>query len=252
MDHTIINSLITYGLNEKQAKVYITCLELGTATIQHISKRLGIPRSSCEVLLSQLQKKGFVSMHSYKKVRRYTAEDPKSVLEQSHRKVKTLESIIPNLSNLYLKSTPVPSVRLYEGKEGVWMVLEEILKEAKILYGFGSADALYDSIGDTFPDFRTRRIQKKIPVHIILKDTPRARQRQRLGPSELRDVRLIQDAGESRSLIFMWNNKIASFSFNNQLMVVVLESKDIYESQMALFQTTWHSLPPYRPSFTQA
>lgn len=244
----LIQTLTNFGLNNKQAEAYITCLELGTATIQQISKRMVIARSSCEALLSQLQSKGFISVHKYKSTRRYSAENPKSILEQSQRKVKTFESVIPGLSNMFMKSNPVSTVRMYEGKDGVWMILEEILKEAKTLYGFGSADALYDSIGDTFPDFRTRRIKKKIPVKILLKDTPRAKQRQVAGPSELREVRLIQDTGESRSLIFMWNNKIASFSFTNQLMAVVIESKDIYEGQMALFYATWNSLPAYKTS----
>jgi sugar-specific transcriptional regulator TrmB len=243
----LIQALTNFGLNNKQAQVYITCLELGTATIQQISKRMVVARSSCDALLSQLQSKGFISVHKYKSTRRYSAENPKSILDQSHRKIKTFESVIPGLSAIFMKSNPVSTVRMYEGKEGVWMVLEEILKEAKILYGFGSADALYDSIGDTFPDFRVRRIKKKIPVNIILKDTLKARQRQAVGQSELRDVRIIQDTGQSRSLIFMWNNKIASFSFTSQLVVVVIESKDIYEGQMALFHTTWNALPAYRP-----
>lgn len=49
---------------------------------------------------------------------------------------------------------------MYEGKDGMWAVLEEILSEAHIIYGFGSADALFDTIGETFPEFRKRRIQK--------------------------------------------------------------------------------------------
>lgn len=243
----ILQSLLGFGLNDKQAKVYLSCLELGTATIQSISRRLGIPRSSCEAILSQLQSKGFVSVHRYKSTRRYSPENPKTILEQSSRKLKNFESVIPTLSGMFLKNSPISTVRMYEGKEGIWIVLEEILKEAKVLYGFGSADALYDSIGDTFPDFRMRRIKNRIPVKIILKDTPKARQRQLLGPSELREVRLIQDAHESKSLVFMWNNKIASFSFTNQLVAVVIESKDIYESQMALFLTTWNMLPAYKP-----
>ena len=241
-----ISSLVQYGLTERQSKVYITCLEFGVVSIQQISKKLQIARSSCEATLFQLQAKGFVSVHKNKSVRRFSPEDPKHVLKTAEQKVQALSGSLPDLSSLFLKNNSIPSVRMYEGKDGMWAVLEEILSEAKVLCGFGSADALYDRIGETFPEFRKRRIQKRIPVKIILKDSPKARQRQEVGPSELRDVRIISDTGNFASLMFMWNSKIASFSLKDEIVAVVIESKEISEGQMAIFNFAWNALPAYR------
>ncbi|MCF7865481.1 MAG: helix-turn-helix domain-containing protein [Candidatus Pacebacteria bacterium] len=244
--HNPLQSLIQYGLTERQAKVYMVCLEFGVASIQQISKRLQVARSSCEATLGQLQAKGFISVHKNKTVRKYSPEDPKHVLKSAEQKVKALSSSLPDLTGIFLKNRTIPSVRMYEGKNGLWSVLEEILSEAKILYGFGSADALFDTIGETFPEFRRQRIQKKILIKIILKDSVKARQRQEAGPSELRDVRIIKDTGNFASLMFMWNSKIASFSLGDEIVAVIIESKEIAEGQMAMFNFTWNGLPAHR------
>lgn len=81
---------------------------------------------------------------------------------------------------------------------------------------------------------------------IILKDSAQARQRQEAGPRELRDVRIISDTGNFASLMFMWNSKIASFSLKDEIVAVVIESKEIAEGQMAIFNFTWNALPAYK------
>ncbi len=241
-----LTALTQYGLTDRQAHVYLACLEFGTASIQKISKRVQIARSSCEATLEQLILRGFVTSHKHKNVRKYSPEDPRNIIKIAEQKVDTLSQLLPNLTDLFLKNNIIRSVRMYEGKNGINSILEEILNEAKILYGFGSADDLYSAIGETFPEFRKRRIQKKIPVKVILKDTPQARQRQLMGPQELREVRLVDNLGDFSSLMFMWDSKIASFSLREEIIAVVIESKEIATGQRAMFDFIWNSLPAYK------
>jgi len=58
-------ALEQFGLNKKQAKVYLAVLELGSATVNIISNKSGIARSSCYDILNSLIKKGIAS--SFKK-----------------------------------------------------------------------------------------------------------------------------------------------------------------------------------------
>ncbi len=241
-----LTALTQYGLTERQSQVYMTCLEFGTASIQKISKRLHIARSSCEATLNQLIERGFVSSHKVKNVRKYSPVDPRTIIKIAEQKVKSLSEQVPNLTNLFLKNNIIQSVRMYEGKNGINSILEEILAEAHTLYGFGSADDLFNAIGETFPQFRKRRIQKKIPVKIILKNTEQARQRQKAGPAELREVRLIDNVGDFSSLMFMWNSKIASFSLRDEIVAVVIESPEIASGQYAMFNSIWNSLAEYK------
>lgn len=238
----ILSTLTNYGLTDRQAKVYIACLELGVASIQELSKKLQIPRSSCEATLDQLQKRGFVSSFKQKTVRRFSPEDPRRVTKMIEQRASDFHNTLPQFLDLYLKNKTIPSVRMYEGKDGMSIILEEILSEAKVLHGFGSVDDLYNYLGDIFPTFTKRRIQKKIPVKIILKDTPKARQRQKLGPSELREVRLIRDVGDFSNLLFMWGSKIALFSLREEAIALVVESKELAVGQKAMFDFMWSAL----------
>jgi len=62
------NVLIEYGLSQNQAKVYLACLELGSATVQKISRQAGLPRTTCyqiiETLRNGLAKEGFVEVET--------------------------------------------------------------------------------------------------------------------------------------------------------------------------------------------
>lgn len=238
--------LTNSGLTARQAKVYLACLESGVCSIQELSKKLQIARSSCEATLEQLQKKGFISSYKHKTVRRYSPEDPRNLVRVAEEKARSFRESLPQLLGSFLKNKTIPTVRMYEGKDGMNIVLEEILTEADMLYGFGSVDDLYQTLGDTFPSFTKRRIQKKIPVKIVLKDTPKARIRQKLGPQELREVRLIRDVGDFTNLFFMWKSKIALFSFGTETIVVLLESRDLAIGQKAMFDFIWKTLPAYK------
>ena len=50
----LVEALEAYGLNKKQAKVYLACLELGLATVQDLAKRSGVRRTTIYSLLDEL------------------------------------------------------------------------------------------------------------------------------------------------------------------------------------------------------
>lgn len=241
-----LQTLTQYGLTDRQAKVYIACLELGVASVQEISRKVHIARSSCEATINQLLERGFVTSYQHKTVRKFSPVDPRQIVKVAEQKVGGLINALPDLTGIFLKNKTIPSVRLYEGKKAMESILEEILAEAKVLHGFGSADDLYDALGETFPEFRKRRIQKKIPARMILRNTAKARQRQKMGPQELREVRLLgDDTLDVSSLVFIWNDKVASFSLRQEMIAVIVESREMATGQMAMFDSLWKTLPAY-------
>jgi hypothetical protein len=57
MDDWLISSLKEYGLSEKEAKIYLVTLELGSAPASTIGRRAGIKRVTAYALLQDLQRK---------------------------------------------------------------------------------------------------------------------------------------------------------------------------------------------------
>jgi len=235
-------TLKNYGLTEKQAKIYLACLELGSAPVQKISQKAGLPRSTCYEVLEFLKQQSLVSVFSKKKTKYFSAVDPKGVIGLAKEKVSLLEQALPEFEAVYGQAKNRPTVRFYQGPAGMRIILEEILAEAKELMAFNHAEDLFVVLGDCWSEFVEKRMAKKIPVRVILRDTAKGRERQRLGLKELRDVRLISADYEFHGMIFIWEKKFAMFSFKKDLVALVIESEELSKVQKAMFDNLWQRL----------
>lgn len=240
------NVLKQFGLNEKENKLFLVCLELGSASVYKIGKKAGLPRSTGYEVLDTLKEKGLVTSLYKKKVKYYCAVDPKKILEKTKEKIETFEKCLPAFNALYNSSKNLPSVRFYQGVEDMKIIFEEILDEAKEVSSFSSADDLFTTMGEYWPKYVTGRVKKKIPVRAIARDTVKARERKRIGPSELREVRLMPASYEHKGMTMIWGNKIALFSFNKELMALVIESEEMNRMQKAQFNFIWDTLDDKR------
>lgn len=232
-----------YGLKERHALIYLAVLELGSASVQKISQKSGFARSTCDAVLFSLRQKGLVTSFKKKKTAYFSPEDPNRVVSIAKEKVEMLERALPSFASLYNKGNILPAVRVYDGVENLKIVLKEILNEADRLIGFGSVDDIYRVIGEYFPWFTKERIKKKIPLKIILKDSTLARLRQKVGPQELREVRIIPEKFNCSSVTFVWKNKITMFSLQEDTIALVIESRELANIQRSMFELIWETLP---------
>jgi len=232
-----------FGLKERHARIYLACLELGTASIQRISQKSGFARSTCELVLKSLQSKGFVTAVRKKKTRCFCPEDPKKVISMAKTKAALLEEALPQFSALYYKGGLFPNARVYEGDSGIRMVLQEILDEASSLISFGSVNDIREAVPDFFTRFSKERAARKIPLRVILQDSPLARERQKTGPAQLREVRLLPPEYSCPSVTYVWTDKIAMFSLREGKTAFVIESADLAHIQRTMFELIWQALP---------
>ncbi len=230
------------GLSDRHAAIYLACLELGSASIQKISLKSGFARSTCEAVLLHLQEKGFVTSFKKKNTRIFSPEDPKKLVSMAKEKLQILEESLPQFSARYFKGDILPTVRLYQGEDGAKGVLQEILEEARELKSFGSIDDIFNAIEDHFLKFIEGRIKRGIRLKTILRDTPLARDRQRTGREQLREVRLVPENYPYSSVTFIWNKKVAMFSFNDGVIALVIESSEMAQIQTGMFNLIWDTL----------
>lgn len=235
-------TLIKYGLNEKQAKVYLATLELGSSSVHQISKKANLARSTCYEVLEYLLNKSLVSTYRKKNIKYYSAEDPRKMVDMATEKVEVLKKALPQFNALYGQASARPTVRFYQGKQGMKLILAEILKEAHELLCFTSADDLFSALNEEMPDFVKKRISKKIPIRVILRDSAKAQERKKLATQELRQVKIISPDYEYHGLIYVWGTKIAMFSFDKDLTALVIESKELSNVQKTMFELMWGSI----------
>jgi sugar-specific transcriptional regulator TrmB len=122
----LIKHLIEFGLSEKEAKVYVTLLELEVATANEIAQKSAINRSSTYVVLESLKKHGFVNMSEDKTVKQYIATPPDMLLGLAKNRAEKqeniramIEEIMPDLKALHKGTKHKPKVMVYEGADSV-------------------------------------------------------------------------------------------------------------------------------------
>ncbi len=118
--HVPLKTLTDFGLSEKEAKIYLTLLELEIAGVSDISRKSGINRSSAYVVIESLKKKGLVNMTTDKKIQGYTASSPETLLQIAEEKLEKqsnikdgIEKVLPELRTLHKDTKLRPKVQIY-------------------------------------------------------------------------------------------------------------------------------------------
>ncbi len=128
---SLINPLEKMGLTEKQAKVYLACLELGGGNVTNIAKKAGVQRTTCYPILDELLSLGLVSKSKQKKRGYFLVEDPKTLEQNTKLKLQTIQETLPELNAIYNVLPQKPKVLFYEGEEGAKNIFNDILNTLK-------------------------------------------------------------------------------------------------------------------------
>ncbi|NQT50264.1 hypothetical protein HQ571_06240 [Candidatus Kuenenbacteria bacterium] len=129
---SLTRELQQIGLSEKEAKVYIATLELGQDSVQNISKKSGVNRATTYSILEALISKGLSSTFEQAKKTYYIATAPDNLLSmfemekvKIEEKRKNFEKLLPNLRSRHNTKAGKPTVRFYEGKQGMISCLDD-------------------------------------------------------------------------------------------------------------------------------
>lgn len=228
------------GLTEKEAKVYLACLESGQAGAAILAKKANMPKTTTYDALNSLLKRGLVTTYFKKSQRQFVASDPYHLDDRLEQQRAHFATLLPELIALYSKQHHKPRLRFFEGKEGVRIMLSEALQEATDMISVNSLDDIYKKLSDYFPRFSQERAKKRIPLRIICRDSKTARQRQESGPRELRQVKIKETAIPFHSALISWKNKLVLITLRDDLMIVIIESEDITQLFRAMFEWLWN------------
>lgn len=189
------------GLSEKEARVYLLCLESGRTSVQNISQKSGLSRPTVYRILENLRRKDLVEKFS-KHSKAIAAKSPDEILgmlRAEKRKVEEKERefvrIISLLKNKYLGDKN--EIRFYAGKEGKKFLLDDFATtpEQKIFAAFPSIS-----------DFKTSELEN------IYKSI-----RKRLGKIEVREI-FPEETGKS-ALTFVERKAIPRLSLPGTLII---------------------------------
>ena len=239
------------GLNKNEAKIYLACLELGPATPTDIARRAEIKRPTLYLHLEKLKEMGLIGKVTKNKKRLFFAEEPerlKSLIERHKENVsqeeKIIEDLIPMLKSLSATIPSAPKVSFYEGKEGIWSVLYDILKEKKDFKTIGSFYPLFETISEKrfYKEFTMERLKQGTSALIITDKRILKLKNYSWQSGKFRIFKLIDKDIDLPAMFILYGEKIGMLSFGKNPSGTIIASKEIVLMFNYMFDFMWNNL----------
>lgn len=235
------------GLSEREARVYLGALELGQGTVQEIAAKCAEKRVTTHVILTELEKKGLVRFVRSGRHRIIEANNPDSLLplvrEQEHAariNEETVRRALPDLSLIYTLTNARPTVRFYEGAEGIRTLRRESWHtKADEVVGFVTLDQLPAVFGTSEREFSMERVRHGIRSRVIYTSKKGSRE-DATNPKLLREARFVSPKQfPFESDVSVYGDTVSLVSMTGKLSGVVVTSQSIANTMRAIFELAW-------------
>jgi sugar-specific transcriptional regulator TrmB len=243
----IKEALGEFGLNDREIKVYLALLSNGAMNAYQLCQKIGIIRQTVYEILDSLVSKG-VAGHSIRSgVKYFEASNPSKFKRILEEKNKIIESVMPELKKMQESTINKPKMELYEGVEGLKSIYADILNEkpSEILE-YGNAENFSKVMKLYFiENYIIKRAKSKIRVRAVIEKNKETEEISKSNKSLLRESRYMQELANFKTINFIYKNKVAMLSFTNEPVGLIIENKEIAETQRFIFELIWKSAKRY-------
>lgn len=223
----IIEELKELDLDENEIKVYLASLKLGNAKSDEIAKLSELIRTTTYSILQKLIQKGFISKILKNNINRFEALNPELLLELLEEKKRKISEIIPKLKSLQQSKIKNHNVTVFEGKEGIRSVMNDILTEENItIKSFGSISSFMKSSPYFSKEYFRKKKERNIKALSISFNIPENLIAKKTDKKHLRETRFV-NLKPSNSACFLYQDKTAliTYSLGEQRGVIIQDSE---------------------------
>jgi len=241
-----LKTIQKFGLSEKEARVYLALLEVGSAPVSEIAAKAKINRTTTYDILESLIAYSLVSYVGDDKTKHFVAENPEllvSFLENKSKQFKhqaeEAKEILPELKSVYNLIPHKPRVKYYEGDEGIIAMYEDSLTAKTEILSWLDIRVTHDFSFEYFDSYYKRRTEKGIKIKAIVNDDPISHQFAKTSKDFLRDLRIVpREMMVGTPECYIYDDKVSFMSVKERFGVII-ESKDIADAQRKLYSLAW-------------
>lgn len=243
----------TLGFKEEEVKTYLSLLDSGPKTAGDLAKIMGMPRPTLYGYLERLMGSGLVSQSSRQGIKVFAAEPGERIrilyrkkIMELRRKEKSLDDILPELEKRSSMKLMRPRMQFFEGKEGIEMALEDLLKSppGTMTYAFWAIKAAMAVTSDEFFRYHNKqRIRNDIHIKGIW---PRgqgvdinANPFLGWGPEFKRELRYAPKDIEFSMGYWVYGHKTIFISSRAESYGFIMESAEMAELMRVQHQAVW-------------
>ena len=238
-----LSSVLQYlGLSEKEAKVYLALLQLGSGSVPAISGRAGTKRPTTYLILEELRMKGLATLLPKRIKAIYTAESPAKLLQEQRDKEEAIEQSMPELLAIYNSKKEKPKVTYYQGEESIVKLYDEIFKEKEILF-YGSIASISPMVYRQVERYLEKIKNDRLNVREILQSDEKSITFSKENNSGTHRIKIAPEKYSFPTDNMIFGNKVAIITYKDVPMAVVLESSAVVITYKSLFEFLWDTLP---------
>ncbi len=238
----IFKGLGAFGLDEKEVKVYLAGLELGTASVLELSRRTTLPRTTLYPILERLEHQGVFKVGKQKNTKVYIAETPDVLKVHLDERAALFSKTLPALDALTGSVEDGPGVTFYEGSDGfkrIWKsIMQSGVKEYRMIT---SGTGLLDYVKEPYLVKRViaDRLEKKIFSKQLIRDSRDARKIVEKDKEELRESRFLPSTINLPSTVIIFAEQVAFITTRKENTMILLASGDVALTYRTLFDLIW-------------
>ncbi|MSU74964.1 MAG: hypothetical protein EXS55_00385 [Candidatus Magasanikbacteria bacterium] len=231
--------LLSFGLKEKEQRVYIALLRAGQTTATPLARLAELPPTTTESILQRLLEYGLISASKHKSRHVYEAHDPTVLKRLLEKKLREVAAAIPLLQTIKKDYTTSTKVKIYY-RDRLTDIFESAMNcKSKIIYEIVSPKNFQEILGEKY-HFTKRRLEHGIKLkslrvesHEIKKYSPVIHTR------ELREAKFLPRELTFQATILFWDTTVAIFATKTEGSAVTITSPVFSEMFKQLFDLLW-------------
>lgn len=229
------------GYSPQETAVYLAALELGGSTATDIAAKAHLPRTTVNLIINSLNKKGLMNAYIQRKRKIWAAENPERLMITIKEREAALKLVLPELQSLRHDTGVKPTVRAYGGVEEIRQIMSDILESKQHISAILSWDEWKNLLGETYmDDFIENRYRQYLRIRILTPKSKAAITLKARDGEELRVTQFLPSGIEISNCNFIYANKVAIISLNKKRPVgILIEDQDIHHTMEILFESLW-------------
>ncbi len=221
------------GFSQGEVEIYLSLLKLGQATVTVLSQQTGLHRTNIYDTLEKLREKGFVGTHLEGKKRFFTGVEPDSLLAFIKEKESYVEKILPELNNLKNQSADKVTVDVFKGKEGLKVVLRQLLQKKDVVYGYSISGELRKYL-PRFSEYYFREQNKRKILHKFIYTNKTKKPK-----SKFYQIKYLPEEFKSSTTNFSQENVVLNIIWKPEIIIIKITSDKVAENFKKHFELLW-------------
>ncbi len=202
-------------------------------------------RTTTYEILKSLVDKGLASYVIKNKKNYFEVVDPNILINLIEEKKTKLKEALPELMKLRKSIIEKPKVELYEGKEGLKTLLEDLLKNADNNYQvIGNNKMFREILHDYYVDsFINKRLKSNIFCEFIAEPGIETEELKKEDKEVKRKTKIMKELKNNNAEIFIYNNTLVIFTLiKEQPIGILIREKNIFELMENIFNQVWKNI----------